>query len=291
MIGPAERASPQRAAAQRSAHNSLIESYRFLYRFAAAFYAALPRPVLNAINKKLWLGGQMSKCISLRVARGCGAALIVAAWIVGASNESHAAIGRADLGELSRRNVAVPRSTTLAGQVKVSQVAMAASDLVGFIFDEPFAEAASPAAELRFTPAGSAIQGIASTYDPRNTDDQNAGSQEMASGESYDPNGWNAAIRVDLRDKFGGVNFGKDYRPSYALVESREKCVIVKINDVGSLDAGRIIDLNIRTMRYFDPSLNLGLIYNVKVIPLVGTDMPLGPVKNDAPTNFAGWFT
>jgi rare lipoprotein A len=126
---------------------------------------------------------------------------------------------------------------------------------------------------------------------PRDNGDDQAGGPELASGERYDPDGWNAAIRVDLRDKFGGVNFGKDYRPAYALVESNDKRVIVKVNDVGTLAPGRIIDLNIRTMRYFDPSLKSGLICDVKVIPLIGTHMRLGPVKADPPRNFAGWFT
>jgi rare lipoprotein A len=105
------------------------------------------------------------------------------------------------------------------------------------------------------------------------------------------PRAGTRAIRVDLRDRFGGVNFGKDYRPSYALVESNGRRVIVKINDVGSLEPGRIINLNIRTMRYFDPTLKLGLINGVKVIPLLGTDVPLGPLKSDPPRNFAGWLT
>ena len=47
------------------------------------------------------------------------------------------------------------------------------------------------------------------------------------------------------------------------LVESNEKKVIVEINDVGPLKHGRVIDLNER-MRYFDPTLQLGLISDVK---------------------------
>ena len=127
-------------------------------------------------------------------------------------------------------------------------------------------------------------------YNPDDPSDGDAGDQNMASGEKYDPEGWSAAIRIDLRDKFGGVRFAKSYRPTYALVESADQRVIVKINDVGPLGPGRIIDLNIRAMRYFDPTLKLGLINKVKVTPLVGTDMPLGPVENHPPTNFAGRF-
>ncbi len=127
-------------------------------------------------------------------------------------------------------------------------------------------------------------------YNPGEPSEQDAGGQEMASGEKYDSESWSAAIRIDLRDKFGGVGFGTNYQPTYALVESKDKRAIVKINDVGPLKPGRIIDLNIRAMRYFDPTLELGLI-NVKVIPLIGTGTMPGPLDTDRPTNFAGWFT
>jgi rare lipoprotein A len=140
----------------------------------------------------------------------------------------------------------------------------------------------------RFMPASDPIKGIASTYNPGDPGDLHAGGDNTASGEKYDPEDWSAAIRTDLRDKFG---FGKaSYQSTYALVESADKRVIVKVNDVGRLRPGRIIDLNIRAMRYFDPTLELGLINNVKVTPLVGNDMTPGPVENDPPTNFAGWF-
>ena len=101
---------------------------------------------------------------------------------------------------------------------------------------------------------------------------------ETASGELYDPAAWTAAIQVDFRKEFSGVHYGKDYRPVYALVVSSDKQVIVKINDVGPLEPGRVIDLNERTMRYFDPSLTQGLIYRVKVTPLLGDDWAPGPI-------------
>src|SRR5262249_16113274 len=59
------------------------------------------------------------------------------------------------------------------------------------------------------------------------------GGKNTASGERYDLAAWTAAIKTSLREKFGGVRFDKDYRPVYALVESADKQVIVKINDVG----------------------------------------------------------
>ncbi|AJA66409.1 hypothetical protein MA20_21325 [Bradyrhizobium japonicum] len=102
------------------------------------------------------------------------------------------------------------------------------------------------------------------------------GGPNTASGERYDPSVWAAAIKTNLRGKFGGVQFGA--RPKYALVEAVGKKVIVKINDVGPLRPGRIIDLNERTMRHFDPTLELGVIAGVRVSPLSGDDWIPGPV-------------
>ena len=127
--------------------------------------------------------------------------------------------------------------------------------------------------------SGLTIVGVASTYNPYRHDQQSGG-PETASGESYDPNAWTAAIQVDLRKQFGGVHYGKDYRPAYALVVTSDKQAIVKINDVGPLEPGRVIDLNEQTMRYFDPSLKRGLIYRVEVTPLLGDDWAPGPVAS-----------
>jgi rare lipoprotein A len=122
---------------------------------------------------------------------------------------------------------------------------------------------------------GDAIIGAASTYNPFKPGKEEGG-PNTASGERYDPSVWAAAIKTSLRRKFGGVEFGA--RPKYALVEAAGKKVIVKINDVGPLRPGRIIDLNERTMRYFDPSLELGVIGDVKVSPLLGDYWIPGPV-------------
>ena len=105
-----------------------------------------------------------------------------------------------------------------------------------------------------------------------------AGSAETASGERYDPSAWTAAIQTDLRDMFGGVRFGKDYRPVFALVAADDKQAIIKINDVGPLAPGRIIDLNEHTMRYFDPTFERGLISHVTVTPLRGDGWLTGPL-------------
>ena len=123
--------------------------------------------------------------------------------------------------------------------------------------------------------SGDAIVGAASTYNPFRPGWREGG-PNTASGERYDPNVWAAAIKTGLRQKFGGVLYGA--RPKYALVEAAGKKVIVKINDVGPLRPGRIIDLNERTMRHFDPSLELGVIHGVTVRPLSGDYWIPGPV-------------
>ena len=123
--------------------------------------------------------------------------------------------------------------------------------------------------------SGDAIVGAASTYNPFRPGWREGG-PNTASGERYDPSVWAAAIKTSLREKFGGVRYGE--RPKFALVEAVGKKVIVKINDVGPLTPGRIIDLNERAMRYFDPGLQLGVIYSVVVKPLFGDFWVPGPV-------------
>jgi len=123
--------------------------------------------------------------------------------------------------------------------------------------------------------SGETIVGAASMYNPFKPGKEEGG-PKTASGERYDPSVWSAAIKTSLRKKFGGVQFGA--KPKYALVEAVGKKVIVRINDVGPLRPGRIIDFNERTMRHFDPSLERGVIPDVKVRPLAGGDWTPGPV-------------
>ena len=128
---------------------------------------------------------------------------------------------------------------------------------------------------------GPAIVGVASTYNPYQPGYREGGKQ-TASGEQYDPAAWTAAIQTNLRDMFGGVQYGKAYRTSYALVESGGKKAIIKINDVGPLVPGRVIDLNEQAMRYFDPTLKRGVVHPIKVTPLRGDDWPTGPVEAES---------
>ena len=123
--------------------------------------------------------------------------------------------------------------------------------------------------------SGETITGAASTYNPFRPGYREGG-PNTASGKRYSASAWAAAIKTNLRKKFGGVRYGAT--PKYALVEGAGKKAIVEINDVGPLTPGRIIDLNERTMRYFDPSLQRGVIDGVKVTPLAGDDWTPGPV-------------
>ena len=121
---------------------------------------------------------------------------------------------------------------------------------------------------------------MASMYNPFKPGYQE-GDIETASGERYDPDAWTAAITSGLRDMFGGVRHGSDYKPAYALVEAAGKRAIVKINDVGPLRPGRVIDFNERTMRYFDPFLERGLIHSVTLTPLKGDGWAAGPLQTN----------
>ena len=122
--------------------------------------------------------------------------------------------------------------------------------------------------------SGDAIVGAASTYNPFKPGWGRAARAQPPASAMIPC--WAAAIKTSLRRKFGGVQFGA--RPKYALVEAVGKKVIVKINDVGPLTPGRIIDLNERAMRHFDPSMELGVIYGVTVRPLSGDYWIPGPV-------------
>lgn len=125
------------------------------------------------------------------------------------------------------------------------------------------------------SPGSAAIVGAASMYNPYRPGYREGGAN-TASGQRYDPFAWAAAVKTSLRKAFGGVQYGAT--PKYALIECVGKKAIIKINDVGPLTPGRIIDFNERTMRYFDPSLRLGVIDGVKVTPLVGDAWTPGPV-------------
>lgn len=153
------------------------------------------------------------------------------------------------------------KPVTFAQRFRAAQMAISRSKLEKSNLDE----------------AAVTILGTASMYNPYRPGYQEGGI-ETASGELYDPAAWTAAIQTGLRETFGGVHYGKEYRPSYALIESGGKQVIVKINDVGPLKPGRVIDLNQQTMHFFDPSLERGLVAGMMITPLPGEGWVPGPV-------------
>lgn len=116
------------------------------------------------------------------------------------------------------------------------------------------------------------IIGIASFYDDP---------QKTASGEQYDPSAFTAAAQLEIRGRFGGIQFGRLYRPAYGLGEYGGKKIIVRFNDVGPLRPGRKFDLSRAAMSYFDGSLVKGLLPDFKMTPLpLGRSYPEGPVTD-----------
>ncbi|HXZ22745.1 MAG TPA: septal ring lytic transglycosylase RlpA family protein [Pseudolabrys sp.] len=134
--------------------------------------------------------------------------------------------------------------------------------------------------------ARTTIIGTISTYNPYR-DGRQEGHALTASGELYDPTAWTAAIHIDLRNQFGGIRYGRLYQPAFALVESGNKQVIVKVNDVGHLRPGRVLDLNERTMRYFDPFLTRGLLSDARITLLPGEGWMPGPIGSVKLIGFA----
>jgi rare lipoprotein A len=104
---------------------------------------------------------------------------------------------------------------------------------------------------------------------------------ETASGEQYDPKAFTAAAQLEIRDKFGGIRFGRLYQVSYAVAEYAGKKLILRFNDVGPLRPGRKFDLSRAAMEYFD-GLEKGVLpdFKVTVLPLGRAYTP-GPVTDE----------
>ena len=178
-----------------------------------------------------------------------------------------ASIGRVDLVAFARRKVLPDFAGTYSDLVKrVALMALASIQEEAVI-------------------AHATIIGTVSTYNPFRIGKEEGGPQ-TASGEPYDPEAWTAAIKTELRNQFRGVRYGRLYQPTFALVESGDKQLIVKINDVGPLRPGRVLDLNERSMRHFDPSMTRGLLDDVRITPLPGENWIPGPVTSTYAINF-----
>jgi rare lipoprotein A (peptidoglycan hydrolase) len=115
------------------------------------------------------------------------------------------------------------------------------------------------------------IVGTASFYDyPSDT----------ASGEPYDPDAFTAAVQLSIRNKFGGIRYGRKYQPAYGIAEYGGKKLVLKFNDVGPLRRGRKFDLSRAAMAYFG-GLEIGLLARVRVTRLpVGQTYPTGPLED-----------
>lgn len=85
-----------------------------------------------------------------------------------------------------------------------------------------------------------------------------------------DPNftsqGYTAAIRIDLRNQFGAGTYGKSGLARVTNL-SNGKSIIVKVNDVGPLAPGRVVDLSEKSFKALSSrgTLTEGLLNNVKV--------------------------
>jgi rare lipoprotein A len=212
-------------------------------------------------------------------------------------NDSNAAstsgreFGIAHFDPFESTSIADATSTSFASRFEYAEASLRPGVVDHLIYRVPVLpiEKVTVTRQQDIVPAGPAIIGTASMYNPDEPGDADSGNSETASGEHYDARDWTAAIRTDLRAQFGGVRYGKNYVPTYALVQTIARQAIVRINDVGPLKPGRVIDLNEQAMRYFDPSLQRGLIDGVKITPLAGQQWALGPVLDDGPVSVASF--
>jgi rare lipoprotein A len=175
---------------------------------------------------------------------------------------------------LQTRQQAWPRFNAALPAARAPDVIVASADETVSLVTE---DVLAPVDRLSMR-AGEVIIGAASMYNPYDASDNDAGGAETASGELYNPIAWTAAIQSNLRGKFAGVRYGRLYQPSFALVELNGRRAIVKINDVGPLRPGRVIDLSTQAMHYFDPALQRGVLDGMLVTPLVGSNWTPGPL-------------
>jgi rare lipoprotein A (peptidoglycan hydrolase) len=86
-------------------------------------------------------------------------------------------------------------------------------------------------------------------------------------GDRFNTEEYSAAIQIDLRNKFGVPAGTKQL--GYARVTNLDtrKSILVKLNDVGPLTSGRVIDLSQASFRSLSPTgtLGPGVLNNIKV--------------------------
>lgn len=102
-----------------------------------------------------------------------------------------------------------------------------------------------------------------------------------STGETFNTDAYTAAIQEGLSYQFGGVS--KASGPAYAIVENLDngRKIVVKINDVGPLAPGRIIDLSEASSKYLLNSRTPGSVRRVRVTRI--TNGTPGPITNSTP--------
>ncbi len=105
------------------------------------------------------------------------------------------------------------------------------------------------------------VKGQASYYGP------GFQGNRTSQGDRFDTEEYSAAIQIDIRNQFG-VPSGTG-KKGYARVTNLNtgKSILVKINDVGPLTSGRVIDLSQASFRSLSPTgtLGPGVLNNIKV--------------------------
>ena len=133
------------------------------------------------------------------------------------------------------------------------------------------------------------IVGNATTYNPFALG-WKSGGPGLATGGTYNPDGWEAALQTDLAKQYGcGYGSGK---VCHAVVEGNGKSMIVQINDNGPMCAdpatakkapdcintqSRVIDLNQKSMAYMGD----GFVENATVTLLCDFNNKLGPLDEN----------
>ena len=105
------------------------------------------------------------------------------------------------------------------------------------------------------------VKGQASYYGP------GFQGNRTSQGDRFNTEEYSAAIQIDIRNQFG-VPSGTG-KKGYARVTNLNtgKSILVKINDVGPLTSGRVIDLSQASFRSLSPTgtLGPGVLRNIKV--------------------------
>jgi len=121
------------------------------------------------------------------------------------------------------------------------------------------------------------VRGQASYYGP------GFQGNRTSQGDVFNTEEYSAAIQIDIRNQFGvAAGTGKK---GYARITNLDngRSILVKINDVGPLTPGRVIDLSQKSFRSLSPTgtLGPGVLNNIKVEYLgqYKTGNPVGPSK------------